>query len=223
MKVAELCGRRAGRDGKPELVRAAGETQALAFSGIHVISPRIFSKMKARKAPSRLSHPICVLQRRERGSRHSARMNTIGAIWGGRRTWHRRPRIYETGRTRVCDLDSNGERVTGRCLNHVSRLRMSPSAASSILFRLAFVLSRSRLVEARTVACREPLARIPCSYSARPDAVLGACPLVAQHAVFGEHTLQFATDKGGMGAAQINQPTIEHQDGARVVFECGNI
>ena len=42
----ELCGRRAGRDGKAELVRPARETQALAFSGIHVISPRIFSKMK---------------------------------------------------------------------------------------------------------------------------------------------------------------------------------
>jgi len=42
----ELCGRRAGRDGKAELVRPARETQALAFSGIHVISPQIFSKMK---------------------------------------------------------------------------------------------------------------------------------------------------------------------------------
>jgi NDP-sugar pyrophosphorylase family protein len=42
----ELCGRRAGRDGKAELVRPARETQALAFSGIHVISPRIFSKMQ---------------------------------------------------------------------------------------------------------------------------------------------------------------------------------
>jgi len=42
----ELCGRRAGRDGKADLVRPARETLALAFSGIHVISPRIFSKMK---------------------------------------------------------------------------------------------------------------------------------------------------------------------------------
>ena len=42
----ELCGRRAGRDGKADLVRPARATQALAFSGIHVISPQIFSKMK---------------------------------------------------------------------------------------------------------------------------------------------------------------------------------
>jgi len=42
----ELCGRWAGRDGKADLVRPARETQALAFSGIHVISPRIFSKMQ---------------------------------------------------------------------------------------------------------------------------------------------------------------------------------
>ena len=39
----ELCGRRAGRDGEPEMVRQAETAQALAFAGIHVISPRIFS------------------------------------------------------------------------------------------------------------------------------------------------------------------------------------
>jgi NDP-sugar pyrophosphorylase family protein len=37
----QLCGRRAGR-GQPEIVRPSKETQALAFSGVHVISPRIF-------------------------------------------------------------------------------------------------------------------------------------------------------------------------------------
>jgi NDP-sugar pyrophosphorylase family protein len=41
-----LCGRRAGRDGNPELVRPAAEFHALAFSGVHVISPRIFRVMK---------------------------------------------------------------------------------------------------------------------------------------------------------------------------------
>jgi NDP-sugar pyrophosphorylase family protein len=40
-----LCGRRSGRDGVPELVRGGQQMQALAFSGIHVISPRIFSLM----------------------------------------------------------------------------------------------------------------------------------------------------------------------------------
>jgi NDP-sugar pyrophosphorylase family protein len=35
-----LCGRRAGRDGAMETVRSARETRALAFSGVHVISPR---------------------------------------------------------------------------------------------------------------------------------------------------------------------------------------
>jgi NDP-sugar pyrophosphorylase family protein len=38
-----LCGRRQGRDGGPEMARAAQNAQALAFCGIHVISPRIFS------------------------------------------------------------------------------------------------------------------------------------------------------------------------------------
>jgi len=41
----QLCGRRADRDGKPELVRPADGIQAWAFSGIHVISPRIFPLM----------------------------------------------------------------------------------------------------------------------------------------------------------------------------------
>lgn len=38
-----LCGRRSGREGSPELVRPAQQAQALAFSGIHVISPRLLS------------------------------------------------------------------------------------------------------------------------------------------------------------------------------------
>jgi NDP-sugar pyrophosphorylase family protein len=42
----QLCGRRATRDQKPEIVRPSLRTQALAFSGIHVISPRLFALMK---------------------------------------------------------------------------------------------------------------------------------------------------------------------------------
>ena len=41
----QLCGRRAGRDGVPELVRGCQQVQALAFSGIHVISPRLLQVM----------------------------------------------------------------------------------------------------------------------------------------------------------------------------------
>jgi NDP-sugar pyrophosphorylase family protein len=37
----QLCGRRSGRNGTAELVRSAQQTQALAFSGVHVISPRL--------------------------------------------------------------------------------------------------------------------------------------------------------------------------------------
>jgi NDP-sugar pyrophosphorylase family protein len=42
----QLCGRRAGLDGKPELARPAAQTHALAFSGIHILSPRIFSVLE---------------------------------------------------------------------------------------------------------------------------------------------------------------------------------
>jgi NDP-sugar pyrophosphorylase family protein len=41
----QLCGRRGASDGKPELVRAAEKVQDLAFSGIHVISPRFLALM----------------------------------------------------------------------------------------------------------------------------------------------------------------------------------
>ena len=40
-----LCGRHAGRDGAPEIVRPTNKFDALAFSGIHVISPRLLSLM----------------------------------------------------------------------------------------------------------------------------------------------------------------------------------
>lgn len=40
-----LCGRRTGRDGTPEMVCAAHKTRALAFSGVHVISPRLLGTM----------------------------------------------------------------------------------------------------------------------------------------------------------------------------------
>ncbi len=42
----ELCGRRAGRDGEAEMARPARNVNALAFSGIHIVSPRIFGKME---------------------------------------------------------------------------------------------------------------------------------------------------------------------------------
>jgi mannose-1-phosphate guanylyltransferase len=41
----QLCGRRAGRDQEPEIVRLSKQTQALAFSGVHVISPRLLPMM----------------------------------------------------------------------------------------------------------------------------------------------------------------------------------
>ena len=40
-----LCGRRIGKDGTAELVRASRTMQPLAFSGIHIVSPRILAMM----------------------------------------------------------------------------------------------------------------------------------------------------------------------------------
>jgi NDP-sugar pyrophosphorylase family protein len=41
----QLCGRRAGRDGVPEMVRSATEVGAFAFSGIHVVSAGLLSML----------------------------------------------------------------------------------------------------------------------------------------------------------------------------------
>jgi NDP-sugar pyrophosphorylase family protein len=41
----QLCGRRSGDDQEPELVRPCQQTHALAFSGIHVISPSLLAMM----------------------------------------------------------------------------------------------------------------------------------------------------------------------------------
>ena len=42
----QLCGRHARRGQRPEIVRPLAHTQALAFSGIHIISPRLLAMMK---------------------------------------------------------------------------------------------------------------------------------------------------------------------------------
>jgi NDP-sugar pyrophosphorylase family protein len=52
---SQLCGRRGGRDGDPELVRPSQRTEALAFSGIHVISPRLLEMMTEEGAFSIIS------------------------------------------------------------------------------------------------------------------------------------------------------------------------
>jgi NDP-sugar pyrophosphorylase family protein len=40
-----LCGRRVGSEGRPEIVRASPTPRALAFSGVHLISPTMFPLM----------------------------------------------------------------------------------------------------------------------------------------------------------------------------------
>lgn len=42
----QLCGRRAGVDGAVELVRAVEQYEALAFSGIHILSPRLLTMIR---------------------------------------------------------------------------------------------------------------------------------------------------------------------------------
>jgi len=62
----QLCGRRAGREGNPELVRASQRTEALAFSGIHVISPRLLDIMTEAGAFSIISTYLRLASQGER-------------------------------------------------------------------------------------------------------------------------------------------------------------
>ena len=41
----QLCGRRIGEDATAEMVRRSGHVQALAFAGIHIVAPRLLSKL----------------------------------------------------------------------------------------------------------------------------------------------------------------------------------
>jgi NDP-sugar pyrophosphorylase family protein len=43
--LGNLCGRRAGTEGEPDLVRPAERFEAFAFSGIHIISPRLLKML----------------------------------------------------------------------------------------------------------------------------------------------------------------------------------
>ncbi len=61
-----LCGRQAGRDGKPELVRSTENPRPLAFSGIHVLSPRIFAFMDGEGAFSIITTYLQLAARGER-------------------------------------------------------------------------------------------------------------------------------------------------------------
>jgi NDP-sugar pyrophosphorylase family protein len=46
----QLCGRQTGRDQLPEIVRPCSQTRALAFCGVHVVSPRLLALMTEQDA-----------------------------------------------------------------------------------------------------------------------------------------------------------------------------
>jgi NDP-sugar pyrophosphorylase family protein len=61
----QLCGRRSGPDDKTELVRPSHRVQALAFSGIHVISPRFLAMMTEEGAFSIITSYLRLASRKE--------------------------------------------------------------------------------------------------------------------------------------------------------------
>jgi NDP-sugar pyrophosphorylase family protein len=62
----QLCGRRFGRDAKNEWVQFSSQAQALAFSGIHVISPRLLAMMTEEGAFSSITCYLRLAAQRER-------------------------------------------------------------------------------------------------------------------------------------------------------------
>jgi NDP-sugar pyrophosphorylase family protein len=63
---SELCGRRSGQDQTTELVRPAERVQALAFGGIHVISPRFLTLMSEEGAFSIITSYLRLAARGEK-------------------------------------------------------------------------------------------------------------------------------------------------------------
>jgi len=72
-----LCGRRKGHDGELELARPVTSPHALAFSCIHVISPRIFAKMTEEGAFSIIDAYLRLAARGEK----IASFRADGAYW----------------------------------------------------------------------------------------------------------------------------------------------
>jgi NDP-sugar pyrophosphorylase family protein len=62
----ELCGRRSGPEGKEELVRPSKKLLPLAFSGIHVISPRFLTIMPGNGVFSIIDSYLHVAEEREK-------------------------------------------------------------------------------------------------------------------------------------------------------------
>ncbi len=62
----QLCGRRSGPDAEPEIVRPSPQMQAWAFSGIHVISPRLLAMMAEEGAFSIITSYLHLAARGER-------------------------------------------------------------------------------------------------------------------------------------------------------------
>jgi hypothetical protein len=91
----QLCGRRAGRDAEIEWPPPAQEFHAFAFSGIHVLSPRIFANLSEEGAFS-IIPPICTSPLRVKRSSPFAPTNPTGAISAGLRTLLKPKAIWPT-------------------------------------------------------------------------------------------------------------------------------
>jgi NDP-sugar pyrophosphorylase family protein len=61
-----LCGRQTGPAGTPEFVRSVEGSEAFAFSGIHIVSPRIFKEMKEDRAFSIVDAYLQLAAQREK-------------------------------------------------------------------------------------------------------------------------------------------------------------
>jgi len=61
-----LCGRHVGGSSEPQFVRPVQQVQALAFSGIHVLSPRIFAAMEEQGAFSIIDAYLSLAARGEK-------------------------------------------------------------------------------------------------------------------------------------------------------------
>ena len=102
-----LCGRRAGRDGEPELARTCRMPHRHSRFRHSHLSPQIFAKMTETGAFS-IIDAYLRLAAREKRSLRFARMQYHGATWDGRNPYSRLPGILRVATSWQIELDGTG-------------------------------------------------------------------------------------------------------------------
>ena len=114
----QLCGRQSGSERKTEWARPPRQAQALAFSGIHVISPRLLGMMSEEGVFSIITSYLRLAACGRKTFWPFDPMNIIGAIWAGRKTCSKPRRMQKN-----CNLRWRGFPICNSGVKGVEDMR----------------------------------------------------------------------------------------------------